>query len=105
MCGVVLDACERLVDLEHVSDVLCALRSEPVGVETANGSGKDASAGPDGRETARGGVLEARKRFVDLEGFRELLNARRIRMKIIIIVIVAAKRVSLQAAVRVEGHQ
>ena len=52
-----------------------------------------------------GSVLDARKRFVDLEGLRELLNARRIRLKFILIVIVAAKRVSLQAAVRVEGHQ
>ena len=54
---------------------------------------------------ACGDILDARKRFVDLEGIRELLNARRIRLKFILIVIVAAKRVSLQAAVRVEGHQ
>ena len=54
---------------------------------------------------ARNDVLDARKRFVDLEGFRKLLNARRISLKFILIVIIATKRVSLQAAVRVKGHQ
>ena len=54
----ILDVHERSVDLEHVSDMLCSLKSELVVVETANGSGMQASAGPDGRETACGGVLE-----------------------------------------------
>ena len=47
--GGVLDVGEGRVDLEHVGDVLCALRSELVVVETANKAEIAASAAADSR--------------------------------------------------------
>ena len=74
MCGNVLDAGERLVDGEHVGDGLCALHLEVIPADTVNASQIEASAGPDGRERACSGVLDARKRVVDLEGLCHVLS-------------------------------
>ena len=41
--GDVLDACQRLIDCEHVGDVLCALFSELVVRETAKARQREAS--------------------------------------------------------------
>ena len=49
--GGVLDARERLVDLEGLSDVLCALRPELIVFETAHTADIEVSAAADSRET------------------------------------------------------
>ena len=58
MCGGVLERGEGLVLLQALRDVLCALCTELVVLQTANGSQKQTSAAADSRETMRSGVLE-----------------------------------------------
>ena len=47
MCGSVLDACERLVDGEHVGNDLCALHLKAIAADSVNVSQSEASAGRD----------------------------------------------------------
>ena len=49
--GDILDALQRLVDLQHLRDVFCALCMEIVALEAANESRFDASEGADREET------------------------------------------------------
>ena len=75
MCGNVLDAGERLVDGEHVGDGLCALHLEVIPADTVNASQIEASAGPDGKETACGGVLEGSEALVGCQSPANRLRA------------------------------
>ena len=86
--GGVLDARQRLVDLEHVGDVRGALYLQTVGAEAAKEGKIGASAAADTfvsvTRAERGdcGVLERLQRGIRLEGLSELLDTRIVRMKI-----------------------
>ena len=49
VAGSVLDALQRCIDLQHVSDVLCALHFEVIPRDTANEGAYAVSGGADGR--------------------------------------------------------
>ena len=49
MCGGVLDASERLVDREHVGDVLCAISTEFVVPDAVNRGEVGASGAADSK--------------------------------------------------------
>ena len=67
VCGSVLEPCEGLVRLKTLGKVLCALCTNAVPVQTANGSQNQTSGGADGRETMRGSVLEGCEGLVLLQ--------------------------------------
>ena len=52
------DALQRFIDLQHVSDVLCALDSELIPRQAVNEGAYAVSGGADSRQAVRGGVLE-----------------------------------------------
>ena len=58
MAGSVLDALQRCIDFEHVSDVHCALHFEVIPRDAANEGAYAVSGGADSRQAVRGGVLE-----------------------------------------------
>ena len=60
VAGCVLDARQRLVDRQHVADMLCAVNTEVVVPDAANESRIDVSAGADswGKRNMSGGILE-----------------------------------------------
>ena len=57
-CGGVLEGLEGLILPQALGKVICRLCIEAVVLQAASMSQMEASAGPDGGETARGGVLE-----------------------------------------------
>ena len=55
--------------------MLCALRTNAVEFQTANGSKNQTSGGADGRETMRGSVLEGDEGLVRLQALGKVLGA------------------------------
>ena len=60
VAGCVLDARQRLVDRQHVADMLCAVNTEVVVPDAANESRIDVSAGADSGMRAHGKRTPAR---------------------------------------------
>ena len=52
--GGVLDALQRLIDLEHVGDVLCPFNTKAIPCDAANENRMTASTGADGRDRGMG---------------------------------------------------
>ena len=77
MAGCVLDARERLVDRQHVSDMLCAINTEAVVSDAASESRIDVSEAADSRFRGSGGVLERCEALVRFECLREVPSALR----------------------------
>ena len=70
----ILDALQRCIDLEHVSDVLRALIFEAIQCDAANEGAYAVSGGADSRQALRGGVLERSEGLVLLQALREVLG-------------------------------
>ena len=67
MCGDLLEPLEGLVRFETPRNVLCALGTDAVVLDTASESQTDTSGGADGRKTACGSVLEQSEGLVLLQ--------------------------------------
>ena len=71
MAGSVLEGFEARVCLERLAERPCALWTDAVAVETANGGQLSVSGGADSRDRASGGVLEDFEARVRLESLAE----------------------------------
>ena len=69
--GGVQERLQRRVGLEGLRQVLGALSTDLVGLQTTNGSRDEASGGADSRDRASGGVLELFEARVRLESLAE----------------------------------
>ena len=65
--GSVLDALQRLIDLEHVGDVLCTLSPQIIERDAANESQIRVLGGADSRKRGVGDLPDALQRLVDLQ--------------------------------------
>jgi len=93
--GGVLDARERLVDLEGLSHVLSELRAHIVLGQAARERRTEVSAAADSRKRARGGILELLEGLVLLEALGQMLGGLRVQS----VVAETANRAVTQSAV------